>query len=72
METVKMHGPAFDGSGKMVERDVPFADVRAYKAAGYVEGGLPEAPKVEKVEKVEKIEMVAEAVEPVKPKAKKK
>lgn len=72
METVKMHGPSFDGSGKMVEREVPSADVKAYEAAGYVKGGLPEAPKAEKVEKVEKIEMVAEAEEAPKPKGKKK
>lgn len=40
-----MNGPAFDGSGRKVEREVPLADVKAYEAAGYVKGGLPEAEK---------------------------
>jgi len=57
MEHVLMHGPSFDGSGKMVEREVPAVDVKAYKAAGYVEGALPKrekpAPKAEEVEVTE-------------------
>lgn len=40
-----MNGPAFDGSGEKVEREVPLADVKAYEAAGYVKGGLPPAEK---------------------------
>lgn len=48
MENILMHGPAFDGSGRTVEREVPLADVKAYKAAGYAEGPDPApAPKAE-------------------------
>jgi hypothetical protein len=57
MEHVLMHGPSFDGSGKIVEREVPVGDVKAYQAAGYVEGAMPmmekPAPKVEEVEVAE-------------------
>lgn len=38
--TIRMHGLAFDDSGDKVNRDVPIADVEAYKAAGYIEGYL--------------------------------
>ncbi len=37
---VEMYGPAFDGSGKLVNREVPESDVKAYEAAGYVKGSL--------------------------------
>lgn len=40
MSTISMHGPAFDGSGKLVNREVPKGDVQAYRAAGYVEGSV--------------------------------
>jgi hypothetical protein len=69
MDKVKMHGPSFDGSGRLVNRDVPAIDVRAYKAAGYVLGSLPEEPKPQKVETVQEPVKVKQAV---KPKAKKK
>lgn len=59
MENVLMNGPSFDGSGKIVEREVPVADVRAYKAAGYVEGALPKAEKLPEPPK--EIEVVEEA-----------
>jgi hypothetical protein len=39
-ETVLMHGPAFDGSGNIVERQVHVPDVPAYVAAGYVKGAF--------------------------------
>ncbi len=35
-----MNGPKFDGSGKIVEREVNEADVGAYLAAGYVHGKI--------------------------------
>jgi len=38
---VTMHGPAFDDSGDLVNRQVPLSDVAAYRAAGYVDGSLP-------------------------------
>ena len=57
-----MHGPAFDESGKLVERAVPDSDVEAYKAAGYELGPLPETPAVE-AEKEEAI--AAPDAEPV-------
>ena len=41
METVLMHGPGISNPDKIVEREVPLADVNAYARAGYVEGGLP-------------------------------
>jgi hypothetical protein len=41
METVLMHGPGISNPNKIVEREVPLADVNAYARAGYVEGGLP-------------------------------
>lgn len=48
MSDVLMHGPAFDDSGQLVERNVPEKDVSAFKAAGYVLGGLPS--EIEEVE----------------------
>jgi hypothetical protein len=42
--TILMHGPAFDGSGTLVERLIPETDVKAFIDAGYVSGGLPEVP----------------------------
>jgi hypothetical protein len=62
MSTVTMNGPSFDGSGKIVEREVPVADVRAYKAAGYVEGALPKAEKLpEPPKEIKMVEVVEEA-----------
>lgn len=43
---IKMYGPAVDGSGKMVNRDVPENDEVVYANLGYKRGSLPE----EKVE----------------------
>ena len=36
-----MHGPGISDPSKIVEREVPENDVRAYKAAGYKVGNLP-------------------------------
>lgn len=53
MKLVKMFGPSLSEPDKMVDRDVPEADVQAFRAAGYKEGSLPkkeeaaEAPEVE-------------------------
>lgn len=62
-----MHGPAFDGSGKIIERDVPEADIQAYKAAGYKLGPLPatepKKPAETLAEKIEK-EAPAKAAKP--------
>ena len=41
IETVLMHGPAFDGSGDIVEREVPVVDKVAFINAGYVVGANP-------------------------------
>lgn len=57
MATVLMHGPAFDESGDIVEREVPEVDVIAFENAGYKRGAKPEATAA-----VED-EGVAEAVE---------
>lgn len=40
-EKVLMHGPAFDGSGDIVERHIVRADVTAYRNAGYELGPNP-------------------------------
>ena len=37
-----MHGPAFTEEREMVQRVVPYADIKAFEAAGYVIGPLPE------------------------------
>lgn len=42
-EQVLMHGPAFDGSGKIVERTVVRADVPAFRNSGYELGSIPES-----------------------------
>ena len=47
-----MHGPAFDGSGEIVERDIPEADVPAYTVAGYVPGKMDIKTVEEVVEEV--------------------
>ena len=39
---VLMNGPAFDGSGEIVERDVAERDVLAYQKAGYKFGPGPQ------------------------------
>lgn len=41
MKAITMHGPALDGSGVMKELEVDPLNVAAFKASGYVEGGLP-------------------------------
>ncbi len=51
-ETVLMHGPAFDGSGDIVERQVPISDVTAYRNAGYERGENPTKTIEEVVEKI--------------------
>lgn len=37
-----MFGEAFDGSGKLVNREVPKADVQAFQNAGYQIGEIEE------------------------------
>jgi hypothetical protein len=41
MKTILMHGPSISNPSETVEREVPENDVQAYRAVGYVEGGLP-------------------------------
>ncbi len=41
-DTVSMFGPSFDGSGVIVNREVPPGDVQAYQNAGYEVGSVPE------------------------------
>lgn len=67
-----MHGPAFDGSGKTVEREVPLADVKAYQAAGYKAGPMPFAEKAAEPEapKAPKAEPKSEPKAEAKPKRK--
>lgn len=43
----KMYGPAFTAGGEIVEREVPEADVDAYRAAGYKLGPLPAEMQIE-------------------------
>lgn len=43
VKTVAMHGPSISDPSKIVNRDVPEADVTAYRAAGYRDGYLREA-----------------------------
>lgn len=50
-EKVLMHGPAFDGTGDIVEREVPRADVTAYRNAGYADGPNPTKSIADVVEK---------------------
>jgi hypothetical protein len=53
-KTVKMYGPCLKDPKKTVNRDVPVADIQAYKAAGYQLGSVEvepeevEAPKAKK------------------------
>ena len=51
IETVKMYGEAFDGSGKIVNREVPVADVEAFRAAGYQFGEVEEIEEKPKKKK---------------------
>ena len=44
-KTVAMFGPSFDGSGNIVNREVPEGDVPAYRNAGYEVGSVKEAAK---------------------------
>jgi hypothetical protein len=48
VKTIAMYGPSISDPSKVVNRDVPVADIQAYKAAGYVVGSI-----VEEVETVE-------------------
>ncbi len=41
-ELISMHGPSFDGSGEIVNREVVASDVAAYRQAGYELGSVPE------------------------------
>ena len=41
-DTVSMFGPSFDGSGVIVNREVPPGDVQSYQNAGYEVGSVPE------------------------------
>lgn len=54
MNTVEMYGPAFDDSGKLVNRDVPEADVAVYEAAGYKRGRVEVEAEPEVVEEKKK------------------
>lgn len=47
---IKMHGPAFDNSGKITETDVHVDNVAAFKRAGWVEGEMEKTEPVKKVE----------------------
>ena len=42
VETVAMFGPSISDPSKIVNRDVPKADIQAYKAAGYQLGSIAE------------------------------
>ena len=42
---VQMYGPAFDGSGELVNREVAERDVLAYQRIGYKFGSIEEKPK---------------------------
>jgi hypothetical protein len=42
VKTVAMFGPSISDPSKIVNRDVPEADIGAYKAAGYQLGSIPE------------------------------
>ena len=48
VKTIAMYGPSISDPSKVVNRDVPVADIQAYKAAGYKVGSI-----VEEVEPVE-------------------
>lgn len=60
-----MHGPAFDGSGRIVNRMVPTCDVIAYQRAGYQKGTIVEEPATTDVKTSE-----VEAVKPAQVKKK--
>jgi hypothetical protein len=49
VKTVAMFGPSISDPSKIVNRDVPEADIGAYKAAGYQLGSIPEEPEAERV-----------------------
>jgi hypothetical protein len=52
VKTVKMFGPSISEPSKIVNRDVPEADVQAYRAAGYQLGSIKEEKPVEVVPEV--------------------
>lgn len=67
-ELILMHGPAFDGSGRIVEREVAACDVAAYRQAGYQIGATPEIVKLrEQLAATAAKEAAADAVSDVKP-----
>ncbi len=41
--SIKMHGPALDGSGETHETNVHEDNIAAFKKAGWVEGELPKS-----------------------------
>lgn len=47
VKTLRMYGPALDGSGRIVNRDVPLADVSVYQGVGYKAGSVPEESVIE-------------------------
>lgn len=57
---IKMFGPHFDGSGKLVNRDVTEADEQAYVSAGYKRGEVPATANTETVE-VKKTDSIPES-----------
>jgi hypothetical protein len=71
--SVKMYGPALDGSGTIVNREVPEADVVAYEQSGYKKGSVDGAPSSEEygaskakesetnLDKMTKAELIEEA-----------
>lgn len=44
-ETVTMYGASISQPEKMVEMEIPVADIQAYKAAGFQMGALPDKYK---------------------------
>lgn len=76
-QTVSMHGPSFDGSGRLVNREVTKGDIGAYRAAGYVEGSIVEEIPADEIHddgtpKVTHTEADALEQAEVKPKGKRK
>ncbi len=47
VKTVAMYGPSISEPSKVVNRDVPVCDQRAYEAAGYVLGTIEVEPEIE-------------------------
>jgi hypothetical protein len=70
MKTILMHGPGISNPAEIVEREVPECDVQAYKAAGYVEGGLPKEEAAASDEPVRVLGGLPKVVEAPAPKKK--